>query len=59
LEEQDPLKVKVVGSSPTRSTKSQEGANMSFETRKNIELAVIIIGGIALFSMPIFVMMAA
>jgi hypothetical protein len=32
---------------------------MSFETRKNIELAAVIIGGIILFAMPIFVMMAA
>jgi hypothetical protein len=32
---------------------------MSFETKKKIELAVVIIGSIVLFSMPIFVMMAA
>ena len=32
---------------------------MSFETKKKIELAAIIIGSIVLFSMPIFVMMAA
>ena len=32
---------------------------MSFEMRKNIELATIIIGSIVLFAMPILVMMAA
>jgi hypothetical protein len=32
---------------------------MSFETKKKIELAIVIIGGIILFTMPIFVMMAA
>ena len=29
---------------------------MSFETKKNLEMAVIIIGGIILFSLPIFLM---
>jgi hypothetical protein len=32
---------------------------MSFETKKKIELAIVIVGGIILFAMPIFVMMAA
>jgi hypothetical protein len=32
---------------------------MSFETKKKIELAIVIVGGIILFTMPIFVMMAA
>jgi hypothetical protein len=32
---------------------------MSFEMRKNIELAAVIIGSVVLFAMPIFVMMAA
>jgi len=29
---------------------------MSFETKTKIELAVVIIGGIALFSLPVFLM---
>jgi hypothetical protein len=32
---------------------------MSFETKKKIEIAVVIIGSVILFAMPIFVMMAA
>ena len=53
------LNPQVVGSSPTRSTKSQTGEIMSFETKKKIEIAVVIIGSVILFAMPIFVMMAA
>ena len=32
------------------------GVKMSFETKKNLEMAVIVIGGIILFSLPIFLM---
>jgi hypothetical protein len=29
---------------------------MSFETKSRIELAIVVIGGLALFSLPIFLM---
>ena len=59
LVERRTLNPQVVGSSPTRSTTDKTGATMSFETKKKIELAIVIVGGIILFAMPIFVMMAA